>query len=53
MKLGRMAIITDPIGATLGSKTFVPPTDMGGGLRFAILADPQGAAFGLMTAMPA
>lgn len=36
----------------LGAKTFVPPTDIGDGLRFAVLADPQGAAFGLMTAMP-
>lgn len=37
----------------MGAKVFVPPTDLGGGLRFAVLADPQGAAFGLMTAMPA
>lgn len=37
--------------ASLGAKTFVPPSDLPGSGRFSVLADPQGAAFGLMTAM--
>lgn len=31
----------------LGAKTFVPPTDFGGGIM-AVMADPQGAAFALV-----
>lgn len=36
---------------SLGAKEFVPPTELGDGLKFSVLADPQGAAFGLMTSM--
>ena len=35
----------------LGGKTFVPPTDVPGMLRFAVFADPQGAMFAVMKTM--
>jgi predicted enzyme related to lactoylglutathione lyase len=34
--------------ATIGGKTYVPPTDIPGTGRFAVLADPQGATFALI-----
>jgi predicted enzyme related to lactoylglutathione lyase len=34
--------------ASLGGKTYVPPTDIPGMGRFAVLADPQGAAFAIV-----
>lgn len=40
--------------AKAGGKTFVPPMDVPGMLRFAVFCDPQGAAFAVMkTFMPA
>ncbi len=35
--------------ASLGAKTYVPPTDIPGTGRFAVLADPQGATFAIVT----
>jgi predicted enzyme related to lactoylglutathione lyase len=35
--------------ATLGARTFVPPTDIPDVGRFAVMADPQGALFALFT----
>lgn len=35
--------------ASLGAKTFVPPTDIPDTGRFAVLADPQGATFAIVT----
>ena len=34
--------------ASLGSRTYVPPTDIPGMGRFAVLADPQGATFAIV-----
>jgi hypothetical protein len=34
---------------SLGAKTFVPPTDVPGMVRFAVMQDPQGVIFALMT----
>ena len=40
--------------ATLGGKSYVPPTDIPGMGRFAVLADPQGATFAIVKfSMPA
>ncbi len=33
--------------ASLGAKTFVPPSDIPGTGRFAVLGDPQGATFAI------
>jgi predicted enzyme related to lactoylglutathione lyase len=33
--------------ATLGARTYVPPSDIPGTGRFAVFADPQGAAFAI------
>jgi predicted enzyme related to lactoylglutathione lyase len=35
--------------ASLGAKTYVPPSDIPGTGRFSVLADPQGATFALVT----
>ena len=35
--------------ASLGARTYVPPTDIPGIGRFAVLADPQGATFAVVT----
>ena len=35
--------------ATLGAKTYMPPTDIPGTGRFAVFADPQGATFAIVT----
>jgi uncharacterized protein len=36
---------------SLGAASYVPPTDIAGGMRFSVLGDPQGAMFALLSGM--